>query len=218
MVRLRDGEGPPLYCLHGWPGDLLRYRAILPHLPAARSVIGLIVQPMDPREPLLLTIEEMAHAAANRIISAQPSGPVQLVGHSLGGLVAFETSRALHELGREVRPVVIVDAVLDRARPWSVPRRARDGWRDRRLRSRGVSDVAARDRWKALNLANDLAYRRYRPRPAPVPAVLVTSSESVSSVADRRLGWGALVDVHPAGGTHLSILEAPHVAAVAAHL
>jgi medium-chain acyl-[acyl-carrier-protein] hydrolase len=49
-------------------------------------------------EPLLVTIEQMAHSIADQLMP-EPRAPYALVGHSMGSLVAFETCRVLAARG-----------------------------------------------------------------------------------------------------------------------
>jgi thioesterase domain-containing protein len=46
----------------------------------------------------------------NALLSFQPRGPYLLAGSSLGGLIAFEMSRRLRALGREVDFLALLDA------------------------------------------------------------------------------------------------------------
>jgi thioesterase domain-containing protein len=54
----------------------------------------------------------MAAAALEQISRAQPTGPVRLLGHSLGGAVAFEVAARLLAAGRSVRFLGILDTSL----------------------------------------------------------------------------------------------------------
>ncbi|WP_058189575.1 non-ribosomal peptide synthetase [Terracidiphilus gabretensis] len=57
----------------------------------------------------LPSMEEFAQPCVNLILQEQPSGPCVLVGHSFGGLLAFEVARQLRLAGRKVDAVVILD-------------------------------------------------------------------------------------------------------------
>jgi pyochelin biosynthetic protein PchC len=56
-------------------------------------------------EPVVHSIAELSRAYAKAL--AKDSKPLQLYGHSLGGLVAFETALALEDLGVEVERLVV---------------------------------------------------------------------------------------------------------------
>ncbi|WP_214473697.1 AMP-binding protein [Mesorhizobium sp. dw_380] len=58
------------------------------------------------------TLSAMTVAAVEQISRVQPAGPVRLLGHSLGGAVAFEVAARLLAAGRTVRFLGILDTSL----------------------------------------------------------------------------------------------------------
>jgi amino acid adenylation domain-containing protein len=54
-------------------------------------------------------MEEFARPCVDLILQEQPNGPCVLIGHSFGGLLAFEVARQLRLAGREINAVVILD-------------------------------------------------------------------------------------------------------------
>ncbi len=55
------------------------------------------------------TLDAMIESYMAAIRSVQPSGPYALIGHSFGGLVAFEITRQLEAAGETVERLVMID-------------------------------------------------------------------------------------------------------------
>jgi pimeloyl-ACP methyl ester carboxylesterase len=126
------GRGQPIVLLHGLGSrreDWLPTARIL----ARRHRVTLVDLPghgeADMPEPFSL---ERATLALDRSLAEVPGGPVILVGHSLGGLIA--ASEAIEQPGR-IRGLVLVETAL---RP-QLPESLRAAWLDRLERDyRGV--------------------------------------------------------------------------------
>ena len=222
------GARAPLFCIHGWPRDLVRYRSLLPFLPWDQPVYGMVAQRVRPGESLLLTVEEMAALALEGLMKVQPCGPVHLLGHSFGGLVAFQAARMLSARDREVGTLMLLDTtspgVPSQPRPRS-PRRASRLriWaayerRFHRMRLEARISPGRTNPLTGINLANYLAERRYRPQPWPGRALILTTARATPAGEDSLSGWTRLLprlEVHPVAGDHFSMLQEPHVTAVA---
>jgi thioesterase domain-containing protein len=85
-------------------GYLPLARALGPALP----VYGL--QALD--QPLAASIGDMAARYLAAIRDVQPHGPYRLLGHSFGGLVAFETTRQLEAAGEAVSLLALLDTSI----------------------------------------------------------------------------------------------------------
>jgi len=90
-----------------------------PSLAAFAAAMGKVARVNPIRYPGLAAILDghnslsaMAAAALEQIGRAQPTGPVRLLGHSLGGAVAFEVAARLLTAGRSVRFLGILDTSL----------------------------------------------------------------------------------------------------------
>jgi thioesterase domain-containing protein len=99
-------------------------------------------------------LEELARIYADAIISLQPHGPYRLVGHCLGGILAYEVARQLSPGASDVSLVLLDTAYADRAFKESCIMPVHDESK-RRMRARvaALSGTAARvwAQWKALN-------------------------------------------------------------------
>ena len=106
-----DATGPgPLFVLHPAGGIAWNYRALARALQPARAVYGLQSPALDAGEPMPSSIEAMANDYVRRIVTLQPQGPVHLLGWSVGGILAQAMAVRLHEIGREVGELVLLDA------------------------------------------------------------------------------------------------------------
>lgn len=106
-----DADGPtPLFVLHPAGGIAWNYRALARALQPARAVYGLQSPALDPKQPLPSSIEAMANDYVQRVVALQPKGPVHLLGWSVGGILAQAMAVRLHEIGREVGELVLLDA------------------------------------------------------------------------------------------------------------
>lgn len=63
------------------------------------------------------TIEETATIYANTIRSIDPQGPYMLCGWSMGTATAYETAYLLHEQGKQVLGIIMLDLALPRPPP-----------------------------------------------------------------------------------------------------
>ncbi|MFF7635318.1 amino acid adenylation domain-containing protein [Kitasatospora sp. NPDC008050] len=109
MPLRRDGELPPLFCVHAGYGVGLGYSRLLPHLPG-RPLYALQAASLTRADGLPETVEQMAADYVALIREVQPSGPYHLLGHSFGGLVVFAMAEHLQALGEEVALLGIMDA------------------------------------------------------------------------------------------------------------
>jgi enterobactin synthetase component F len=106
---LRLSEGPrPVFAVHPAGGLCWCYRALARALPG-RELIGL-------QSPLLhegdapKTLTEMARAYIDRAEALQPSGPLTLLGWSLGGIIAHAMAAEAEARGREIETLLLLDA------------------------------------------------------------------------------------------------------------
>lgn len=106
-----DAAGPtPLFVLHPAGGIAWNYRTLARALQPARPVYGLQSPALDARLPLPSSIEAMANDYVQRVVALQPKGPVHLLGWLVGGILAQAMAVRLHEIGREVGELVLLDA------------------------------------------------------------------------------------------------------------
>ena len=131
MLDARQNSGSPpsravaaaLPVLFLLPGSL-GYGASLAALAAAMREMAQVVPVRYPDLGKMLqgqdSVRDMAAAALEQIDCVQPRGPVRLLGHSLGGAVAFEVATRLFASGRSVKFFGILDTSLmaERSSAW----------------------------------------------------------------------------------------------------
>ncbi|MGV9632823.1 amino acid adenylation domain-containing protein [Nocardia rhamnosiphila] len=112
LLPLRPGTGtgrPPLFCVHPAIGLSWCYAGLLAELPADQPVYGLQA-PQASGEPGFGSIGEAAERYIAHIRTVQPHGPYQLLGWSLGGLIAHEIAVRLQAAGEEVALLTMLDS------------------------------------------------------------------------------------------------------------
>ncbi|GAA1930713.1 pyoverdine non-ribosomal peptide synthetase PvdD [Streptomyces sodiiphilus] len=110
-VRLREGDGAPLWCVHPTGGSAAWYiplaRELQPGTPVrafqARGLLGGV----DPS-----TVPGIAANYAAEIAAHGGQGPHDLLGWSMGGNLAVEMATQLHEAGHTVSPLVLIEPYL----------------------------------------------------------------------------------------------------------
>jgi thioesterase domain-containing protein/3-oxoacyl-(acyl-carrier-protein) synthase/acyl carrier protein len=108
LVRLNHGVGRPVFWFHGGLGSVEAYRGLAEHCP--RPLWGIQARGwMTDREPLH-GVAAMACYYVQVIQAVQSKGPYDLGGYSLGGVLAYEVTRQLQELGERVESIVMVDS------------------------------------------------------------------------------------------------------------
>jgi amino acid adenylation domain-containing protein len=104
LYEMRKGTGATtLFCVHGYYGEIIEFRDLLPHLDNAHNLVGLNFSgnPNDLSADIN-TLDKLVAKYADEMIQYQPTGKFHLLGYSIGGIYAFEVARKLKERGREV--------------------------------------------------------------------------------------------------------------------
>jgi thioesterase domain-containing protein/non-ribosomal peptide synthetase component F len=112
ITRADEAELPVLFLFPGSVG-------YGPSMAAFAASIGKVARTSPIRYPNLQmmlngqdSLSAMAAAAMEQISKIQPAGDVRLLGHSLGGAVAFEVAARLLEAGRSVKFLGILDTPM----------------------------------------------------------------------------------------------------------
>ncbi len=114
MIPLRtEGAGRPLFCVHpgiglSWGG----YAGLVRYLPADRRAYGLQL-PTISGDGDYQSIEQLAHRYIEEMRVIQPEGPYDLLGWSLGGVIAHAMAVELQRAGEEVATLTVMDSYPD---------------------------------------------------------------------------------------------------------
>ncbi|MGC4792161.1 amino acid adenylation domain-containing protein [Micromonospora sp. DT178] len=104
-----EGTRTPLFCMHSGGGLSWVYSGLLRHLDPDIPLYGIqsVAMASTGRRPG--SVEEMAREYVTHMRAVQPSGPYQVIGWSLGGVLAHEVAVQLQEAGEEVSLLGILD-------------------------------------------------------------------------------------------------------------
>ncbi len=114
LVQLQPGDSSclPLFLVHPHGGTVFCYQALAAALGSELPVFGIQCRGLEEGEEPFTTIEDMACDYVKGMRVAQPEGPYQVAGWSLGGTVAFEIARQLEIAGQKVDFLGIFDSAI----------------------------------------------------------------------------------------------------------
>jgi esterase len=145
MAYLEVGRGPPLVCVHGTLGDFRTWSAVFGPLSKTRRVISVSLRHFFPEHWDGIGNDYlMAQHVADVIgfIEKLDTRPVDLMGHSRGGHIAFRVAEQRPELLRRLilaEPGGELDRSLDpAAAPGPSPRAARIAVSAEKIRDRDI--------------------------------------------------------------------------------
>ena len=104
----RSGDRVPLVCLPGLGADPLWMLPLMAALDPRQPLLGLSFVGLKPP----ITISDAAERGVTALRLVQQAGPYSLLGHSLGGVLAFEMARRLIRSGDEVAFVGLIDTAV----------------------------------------------------------------------------------------------------------
>lgn len=111
LVGMRTtGARPPLFCIHPYGGHTTNYVELTRLLGNDQPVYGIQAAGLQGEATPLRRIEEMASAYIDLMKSVRPHGPYRLVGHSMGGCIAYEMAQQLTQRGESVELLALLDS------------------------------------------------------------------------------------------------------------
>ena len=137
----REGEGTPLFIVHGVGGNVMELFALGRQL--RTPVYGLQAKGLDGRQEPNRTIGDMADYYLAAIRSVQPAGPYRLAGYSTGGLIAFEMAKRLRAQGDDIALLALLDTQTH-ARQWPLDVWAAKLWQRAAHHTRALGKVSWR--------------------------------------------------------------------------
>jgi pimeloyl-ACP methyl ester carboxylesterase len=113
---VKGGKGPAIVLLHGWPQDWSEFKGIMPNLAKNFTVVALDLRGIGGSVAESggfesTTLAEDVHGVASQLSLTN----VYVVGHNLGGMVAYAYARLYP---KEVRGVMIMESGLPGVSPW----------------------------------------------------------------------------------------------------
>nr|QEO74214.1 condensation domain-containing protein [uncultured bacterium] len=106
-----DGNALPVFAVPGVGGNVLSLRPLSRTLGDAQPFFALQAVGLDGKTPPLRSVEQTAETNIAAMKTVQPTGPYGLIGHSYGGVVAYEMARILVERGEEVSSLILLDSI-----------------------------------------------------------------------------------------------------------
>ncbi|MGZ5431282.1 MAG: thioesterase domain-containing protein, partial [Thermoanaerobaculia bacterium] len=105
------GDALPIFAIPGGGGNVLSLRPLARVFGDRQPLYGLQGVGSDGEAEPHTSVEQTARVNIAAVKSLQPSGPYRFVGHSYGGVVAFEMARMLVEQGEDVASLTLLDAI-----------------------------------------------------------------------------------------------------------
>jgi thioesterase domain-containing protein len=103
------GSRTPFFAVHPVGGNVLCYADLARELGVDQPFYGLQAPAPTRQLDAAATFEQMAELYIQAMRSVQPSGPYQLGGWSLGGLLAWEIARQLTDEGETIGLLALID-------------------------------------------------------------------------------------------------------------
>ena len=109
VVPIAVSEHPPIFMIHPVGGDVLCYADLARALSDQFSVYGIRAKGLDGSCAPAQSMDEIARLYADSILQVQAQGPYQLLGQSLGGILAQAVAAQLERMGHRVENIVMLD-------------------------------------------------------------------------------------------------------------
>jgi len=106
-----NGDAPPVFAVPGVGGNVLSLQPLSKALGARQPFYGLQAVGLDGKTPPFGSVEQTAQANIAALKTVQPGGAYSLIGHSYGGVVAYEMARVLLEQGEGISSLILLDSI-----------------------------------------------------------------------------------------------------------
>lgn len=107
-----SGNLSPLYCVHPVSGSAFGYADLARALGGEQPVFGLEAPGFDRLDAVPTSIEDLALAHLDSLSGASVTGPVRLLGWSLGGIIALQMARVMAGSSGGVGQLTLIDPPL----------------------------------------------------------------------------------------------------------
>jgi len=113
LILLKQGDEPPLFCMHPVSGSSTLYRHL--QQPINNTIYGISAQGVYLDTKPMDRIADMATCYIKIMRGIQPEGPLNVCGFSMGGLIAYEIACQLDLENDQPGFVGIIDSAIDDA-------------------------------------------------------------------------------------------------------
>jgi thioesterase domain-containing protein len=245
ITALTNGAiGPAFYWVHSIGGGVTEYCPLARLLGPERKLYGVQV-PIEKLNPkFAASVESIAQYYADSLCAFQPEGPLLLGGYSAGSIIALELAQQLKTRGREVPLLVVIDGPLWNTGGGISGRNPLYYWKlacnlprwiaAKLLKRRSFSDL----KWRIGNMVAGFidvdsmpeaqvsfsealfnAIYEYTPQEYTGPVLVYAArTQALNHLLQVEAVWAkisARIDVVPVSGTHFTIVNEPHVIALA---
>jgi thioesterase domain-containing protein/acyl carrier protein len=193
-----DGSPPPIFCVHGNTGESV----LPPKLASAcgdRQFYAFRAAGLEGREQIPTTVEAMAENYLAAMSQVHSGGPLVLLGHCGGSLIAYEMAQQLTAAGAPPAGLVLIDPPADKNRAphlfssglaLSLKRAKNQEHVELVARTIAGQPDAAADRRRALvTMAIEAAVAVYAVRPYGGRTLLFCTPQRVRRIMDPKLGY-----------------------------
>ncbi len=113
IIRLQEqGDQIPIFAVHSGNTLVVTYNEIARGLGKQQPFYGIEPRGLIEDQTAFDNLTEMASYYIDELRQIQPEGPFRLMGHSFGGLVAFEMAQQLTHSGEQVDSLILIDTYL----------------------------------------------------------------------------------------------------------
>jgi thioesterase domain-containing protein len=221
LVRMSSGQqGPHLICvcptvMTTGPQVYTRFAA---QFADGQTVSALVPPGFDAGDALPATRDALVRSLADSVEDHVGDEEFWFVGHSSGGVVAYEVAKELQARGRAANAVVMIDSYSfdgDGDRPEAMFREALNDRMIEYLRLAGREKLSERITAQVWSLE---LLRGWRPEGLSAPSLYVRPIQPL--VTHEKPEWrrdvlSAMTSVADVAGDHFTILEAEHVVGTA---
>ena len=195
-----EGNGPPLFCLHGMNGHITYGQSMVTVFGIERPIFAIRARGLRAGEKTTASVEACAADYIREIRRVRPRGPYLLMAPCGPSIIAYEMAQQLTRAGEEVPGIALADpAVTDNAVWLRQSGLARSLVQHRasrnldRLRPAGTPALSGPARAEAVLVALARAIRTYTPVPYSGRMLLLYSQEWSAGLLDPRHGFPSLV-------------------------
>ena len=104
-----QGSKTPIFAIHALGGMVISYEPLARALGKEQPFYGLQAYGFEDEQTPFTDLNELVEYYLLAIKQQQANGPYQLLGHSIGGLIAVELARKLQQMGDEVSYLGLLD-------------------------------------------------------------------------------------------------------------